>query len=52
VCTSVLGKDHGSGVVPAASTANAVIEDANIQGGTISLEKMRRITEKVKNIRF
>lgn len=48
----LLQKGLGSGTAPAASAVNAAIADANIQGGTITPDKLRRITDKIKNIKF
>ena len=48
----LLQKGHGSGTAPAASAVNTAIADANIQGGMITAYKLKRITEKIKRIKF
>lgn len=46
----LLSKDLGSGT--ATLSQNDVSSDNNIIGGTVAPERLRRITEKMKNIRF
>lgn len=46
-----LGGGGGGVTAPAVRAADTAV-DNNMQGGAVSPEQMKRITQKVKNIRF
>lgn len=48
----LLSKDLGSGVATLRIENDVSSSDNNVIGGSVSHERLKRITEKVKNIRF
>jgi len=49
----LLSKDLGSGTATLSQNgSDNVAVDNNVIGGSVGIERLKRITEKVKNIRF
>jgi len=48
----LLSKDLGSGTATVRVENDVSSSDNNVIGGSVGVERLKRITDKVKNIRF
>jgi hypothetical protein len=48
----LLSKNLGSGTATVRVESDVSSSDNNVVGGSVGVERLKRITEKVKNIRF